>query len=231
MTHDKTDLETRLRGALQEIADRAPTAPHLDSLSAEQDDQPDPVVRSHRSPGWVRPALAAAVVTAIVGGAGVVAATQLRTGPGPDDADVNSPAAGEGTTPAPASNPSVEARQVVDDVAAKLTAHELDKGFGKVAVDYEAGARCCGRARLPPRWRQSPKATPRESVSPSSSRASASRTSSTQRSSYSILPPRHGTEPRWLRLCPTTIALDWSWRSSSRGLAQRRPCKGLLVCR
>lgn len=134
--NDHSNIETRMRGALREIADHAPTTPAVDSaLARVEQSEPDPLRRSR---GWLRPALAAAAVATIVGGAGTVVARQVIDAPGREDNTmVNGPAEPGGTIPpSEVSDPPTASQQAVDDVAAQLTGFEQVPGYGRVSVDY-----------------------------------------------------------------------------------------------
>ena len=134
--NDHSNIEARLRGALREIADHAPTAPAMDStLTRVEQSEPD---KFGRSRGWLRPALAAAAVAAVVGGVGTVVAVQVIDAPGGEDNSmVNGPAEPGGTIPpSEVSDQPSASQQAVDDVAAQLTAFEQAPGYGRVSVDY-----------------------------------------------------------------------------------------------
>jgi hypothetical protein len=130
--NDHNSVETRLRGALREIADHAPPAPALDSRMPRTEHS-----ESHQTKGWLRPVLAAAAVAAIVGGAGTVVAGQILDAPGREDSTMVGPAEPGGTIPPnEVSDPPTASEQAVDDVAAQLTAFEATPGYGRVSVDY-----------------------------------------------------------------------------------------------
>lgn len=143
-----SELESRVGGALREIAQHAPSS----SLGREAIPDQSAADRG-RSAGWLRPALAAAAVVAIVGGAGVAITGQLNSTSGPEENSmVNGPAEPGGTPPVTeASDPPAGSTEAVDQTAAQLTAHYDEPGYGKVEVDYE-------RARVTVLWNGEPPA-------------------------------------------------------------------------
>lgn len=115
-------LETRLRGAMQEVAAAAPPAAPI------ADPQHGDGVARHRK----GPLLVAAAVLVVAGGTATLAQVARDSDSGPQQG-AESYAGPGGVSPTPSPNPDAN----VDDLAARISAHENARGFGQVEVDYE----------------------------------------------------------------------------------------------
>lgn len=134
MSDKISDLEARVGGALREIAQHASASSPgrgaiRDQLTADRG----------RSPGWLRPAAAAAAVVAVVGGLGAAIASQLNGTADPEEDPVANGFAEPGGTPPVTgkSDPAAGSIDAVNRTAARLTAHYDAPGYGKVEVDYD----------------------------------------------------------------------------------------------
>jgi hypothetical protein len=136
MTGTEDILGERLTGALRELAQQAPT---FGADAPELGRPPGLCSDTHRR-GWTRP-WAIAVMVATVGGVAAVA-WQSTSGTG---ANVG---VDHGVASSPSQSPSeltrnddaVVSKSAVDRTAAQATAFELEPGYGRVSVDYAAGA-------------------------------------------------------------------------------------------